>query len=683
MKATPSNFHRQIIVISGLTDDCIAIASSIVTGLDNSLWLSNTDIAGHTSLSMSKASTVLGQEYDAVIFDTFTDGDAPAFNANAFGAVTGTIIGGGYLILLTPELSTWAKKSRFLARFITLLQQSSALFYDKEHLPAALSPPSKKPLNHTPLLQEQQLVVDKMQTVMSGHRRRPLVLTSDRGRGKSTLLGKFAAHLLLQGKTNLIVTAPSRKIAETLFQAAKVTLQNSASMNSTELLKGLHFLSPDELHQQKPQVDLVLIDEAASIPIPLLEDFIKHHSRLILATTEHGYEGCGRGFAIRFRKILDARCPQWKSARLETPYRWAADDPLESFIFNTLLLKTELKKAHPLIGGNLKSYDIRVIHQDELLADEPLLGKLFALLLSAHYQTRPSDLVRLLDEENYQIFIMHSQQQLIATALVAQEGGFSQVLANEIYNGNRRPQGHMIPQTLATHAGVKDAPCYIGDRIMRIAVHPELQGKGVGSYLLQQIIKSSKKQGIADYIATSFGATPKLVSFWNKANFQAVHIGMKREASSGTHSVVMLKPLTVKADILFCHAQQNFSASFPLLLADPLQDLEAPLVAVLFRKLFSKNEQAKLILTNTDKHALLGFYEQQRGYESSISAIYKLTLQKLSLDIDLKAEELQIIIAKVLQKKSWHILVALTASTGQKQAIKLLRQSVKKLACRH
>jgi len=66
-------------------------------------------------------------------------------------------------------------------------------------------------------------------------------------------------------------------------------------------------------------VDLVLIDEAASIPLPLLESFIKQHSRMIFATTEHGYEGSGRGFALRFKKILNEFCPQWKSARLETP----------------------------------------------------------------------------------------------------------------------------------------------------------------------------------------------------------------------------------------------------------------------------------------------------------------------------------------------------------------------------
>ena len=678
--------HRQLIVISGQFEDCVAIAKERVKE-SHHLWLSDAAIAGQTTLAMSKATTVLGQEYDVVVFDAFNENHhGTAFNANAFGAVTGTIIGGGYLLLLTPNFKVWTDKSYFLQRFTALLSQSSALFYDKERQPPELNLPITKFQPEPLFLQEQQNVLTLMQGVIEGHRRRPLVLTSDRGRGKSTLLGKFAAHLLQQGMKNIIVSAPSRKIAETLFESARITLfqqEGASSWTVLEQLKGLQFLSPDELHRQNPQADLVLIDEAASIPLPLLERFIRQYSRLIFATTEHGYEGSGRGFALRFNKLLDNVCPQWKRATLKIPCRWANDDPLENFTFDALLLNTALAEVDSGLVESSQLYDVAVITQDDLIANEAILRELFGLLVSAHYQTRPSDLVRLLDDENYQIFILRSKQQIIATALVAKEGGFSQALAEDIYNGKRRPQGHLIPQTLATHAGVKDAPCYIGKRIIRIAVHPALQGKGLGSYLLRAIVKASEKKKEVDYIATSFGATSALLPFWRRAGFQTVHIGMKRDASSGTHSVVMLKPLNQKSALLYKTAQKNFADSFALLLADPLRDLETSIVVILFTKLFGKEEQARLELTGVENQALLGFYDQRRAYESSISALYKLTLKRLSQGVDLSPEELQLIVGKILQKKSWQQLVERSSATGKKQVISLLRRAVKKLACRH
>ena len=580
----------------------------------------------------------------------------------------------------------------FFTAFYRLLKaQNSVLFYHKDKRP----PPACHQLTDSAtynqkLSNEQKNVFNAMLRVVRGHRRRPLVLTSDRGRGKSTLLGKLAAHLLQQNIGCIIVTAPSRTIANALFNAASLALKEYP--NTEQLLQGLHFLSPDELHRQKPKANLVLVDEAAGLPLAMLKDFIQQHSRLIFASTEHGYEGSGRGFAIRFRTLLDEICPQWKSARLEQPFRWCANDPLENFTFDALLLKTDSAIQPPssyfnAIKSNKTAFTNdkpRRVKQQELLHNEALLRQIFGLLVNAHYQTRPSDLVRLLDDPQYQIFILQPQEYLIATAVMVQEGGLSQELATEIYHGKRRPQGHLVPQLLATHVGIKNAPCYYANRIMRIAVHPKLQGKGIGSYLLSYLIDYSKQNNKADYIASSFGATPKLIAFWRKANFKTVQIGMKRDASSGTHSIIMLQALKTKAQSLTLEAQNHFKQSLPLLLADPLRELEATLVIALFQtSFFSLSiKQIKQVLNENEQYALKGFCDQRRGYESSIISIYKLTLSCLSQPIKvthLTSDELQILIAKVLQKQPWQSLAKSTHLTGKKQAIKLLRQAVKKL----
>jgi tRNA(Met) cytidine acetyltransferase len=687
---TIQNLHRQLIIISDTFSNTVQSARDF-TANTNVLWLSNESIEGQETLALSKATTLLGQAYQIVVFNTHNgDDQSIAFDANAFGAVTGTIIGGGYLVLLTPALSQWKTKSRFVQRFIYLLQGSFVTFYTKDNPPFLTNKATTLAPYHNPILiDEQHVAFDAMWRVMQGHRRRPLVLSADRGRGKSTILGKFAAHLLQQGKCTLIVTAPSRKIAETLFNAAKIALDSVSNANN--LLEGLRFLSPDELQQQKPTADLVLVDEAASIPLPMLSNFVKQHSRLIFATTEHGYEGSGRGFTLRFSTLLDRLCPQWHRVQLKQSFRWQANDPLELFSFNALLLNAEIVDVNntsllELMTSSsaqlLSNCEIARIEQDDLLANETQLREIFGLFVSAHYQTKPSDLVRLLDDDNYLIFTVRYKTHLVATALLAKEGGFSEALAEDIYHGNRRPQGHLIPQLLATHAGIKQAPCYQCYRIMRVAVHPELQGRGIGSHLLQYLIKYSQQQSDVDYIATSFGATPELVSFWHKAGFKAVQIGMKRDASSGLHSVIMLHPLSIQADKLQATARENFKQALPHLLADPLRDLEASIIAALFTPSLIKNRQKKLRLNEAERYILYGFTEQQRGYENSIAVIHKLTLHSLSkqhLLTILTPEELQIVIAKVLQKQHWQILAKLTKVNGKKQALICLRKAIKKL----
>ena len=51
---------------------------------------------------------------------------------------------------------------------------------------------------------------------------------------------------------------------------------------------------------------------------------------------------------------------------------------------------------------------------------------------------------------------------------------------------------------------------------VRIAVHPELQGRGIGQKMLQQLDQMAAKH-IA-YLSTSFGATEAMNSFANPAN---------------------------------------------------------------------------------------------------------------------------------------------------------------------
>ena len=77
---------RHILVITGEYEESLRYAQELAYELDS------VEI-----IDSKKAHGFLGQEHDAVIFDMHK-----AFNPNAFGAITGTVRGRGFLILLRP-----------------------------------------------------------------------------------------------------------------------------------------------------------------------------------------------------------------------------------------------------------------------------------------------------------------------------------------------------------------------------------------------------------------------------------------------------------------------------------------------------------------------------------------------------------------------------------------------------
>jgi tRNA(Met) cytidine acetyltransferase len=200
------------------------------------------------------------------------------------------------------------------------------------------------------------------------------------------------------------------------------------------------------------------------------------HGRIVFATTVHGYEGTGRGFEVRFRAVLDRITPGWRALRLSTPIRWAEDDPLERLIAQALLLDAEPAPDEPSRRNQRPMRSRRncfeALDRDRLAADEPLLRQVFGLLVLGHYQTRPADLRHLLDGPNMGVSILRSGDTLLATALTAREGALPEDLLAPIFEGRRRPRGHLLPQTLSAHAGLFDAPRLGFMRIVRIACTP-------------------------------------------------------------------------------------------------------------------------------------------------------------------------------------------------------------------
>lgn len=645
MQFSPNDRH--ILVLTGKQTDSLRYAKEITSELDSV-----------NIVDPKKAQGSLGQEFDAVIFDMDEQ-----FDPNAFGAVSGTIRGGGFLILLRSL--SFNKESLFLTRFNQILENTPQVTFLETNTKKQLLLPQPEIRNFPEIYasNDQAEVVSAIIKVVKGHRRRPLVITSDRGRGKSAALGIAAAELAKNDVKNIIICAFSKKTVSMVFKHTELGLTDQEKSNLT-------FYSPDELNQQKPKADLVLIDEAAALPVPLLTSLLKHYSRIVFASTQHGYEGHGRGFAINFRKVLDQESPEWRNINLKTPIRWNENDSLEQFTNDALLLNTNLTNPPSIEKITNDECIFRKIPKYELIENNDTLKQFFGLLVNAHYQTKPSDLMQLLDDENITICCLEIDHLIVAVSLIISEGNIEPELLPDIFSGKRRLKGHLVAQSLSSNVGIEYAPKLSGERISRIAVHPLLQGQGLGSTLIQNLIDKSK----ADYLSTSFGATDLLINFWQRARFSAIHLGLKRDASSGEHSVMMLYPKNDKGMLLEKKATNMFSNSFPHLLSDPLRSIESEIVLPLLPK------SKKLNIDEEEQKALYSFAYEYRGYENSLYLIWELTYKKLG-NSQLNKQEKNMLVIKVLQKRSWEELIQQMRDdfSGKKQALSLMRRVIRKL----
>lgn len=680
---------RQLWVLEGARDWACGCAERMLQG--QVLWLGEPPV-GVEGGDAHQAFRWLGRELDLLVFDAWS-----GFDPEAFGAAVGAVRGGGLVILLIPRLDEWSGYSdpehrriavhpytaeevtgRFLRRLAGIIEGSTELRRIEPGQPLpAWSPPPACAVSGEYRTDDQRTAVQAIEHMVSGHPHRPLVLTSDRGRGKSAALGIAAAHLLRAGRQRIVLTAPRMSAAETVFAHA------AALLPGAEVRRGLLrwgraelcFMAPDELVRSTPPADLLLVDEAAAIPTPLLERLLTRYARIVFATTIHGYEGTGRGFAVRFYRVLDAQTPGWRALRLEQPIRWGENDPVERFVFRALLLDAAPVSDEQLAALEPDECIVERLERDDLAADEATLSQLFGLLVLAHYRTSPLDLRHLLDGPNVSVWVMRWRGAVVATALSVAEGGFDVGLARAVYQGKRRPRGHLIPQSLALHSGFEQAPLLRYERVMRIAVHPALQRRGLGARLLAALTAQAQAEG-CDFIGASFGATAELLRFWEAQGFSAARLGLTREAASGSHALIVLRPLSAPGEALASTLRQRFLAHLPTLLAVGAEEVDSALAAALLRE---AHEEPGAELDDQDRRDIESFTEGWRGYEVCAVAIAKRVRQAFAAGAPMTAEQQALLLAKVIEQRRWSSIVAEFGYSGRAQAETALRAAVRSL----
>lgn len=709
--------HRRLIVLSGNRGWATQLARLVLEHLDikQALWLTDVPERCDAALQVDyspakKAIRHLGSERSLIIMDAYA-----GFHPDAFGAITGTLKAGGLFVLITPAAADWAEYDdpdyeritslpfqraslarRFIDRINRAICASAAIlrisegvggqYADAENTAFEASKPTvglgQSILPDGCLTQDQQQAVDAICRVVTGHRRRPLVVTSDRGRGKSAALGLAAAKLIKNGAKRIVLTAPYIESVESAFAMLAVQFPNGArSESGFSSQQGsdeeVIFIPPDELILASPNAELVLVDEAAAIPTPMLEALLGRYSRIVFASTIHGYEGTGRGFAVRFTKVLAQQTPQWRSVCLKSPIRWAESDPLEAFVFDALLLNAS--PYDPATGATIdpQALQTRWIEQDELSQNEGLLKQVFGLLVLAHYRTSPDDLRMLLDGPSLRVVAHFYQADVVAVALVIREGGLDRALGDAIWQGRRRPRGHLIPQVLSGMGGFKEATDLTGDRVMRIAVHPALHQRGLGAALIDEVYRQAMNDGI-DYIGSSFGATPELICFWQRTGFLPLRLGLQKEAASGTHSLVVMKPISTTAIGLCDSYRQRFYEQFCFDLSGAFNTLNVALV----QSLLASGDFVTMRLGERDLSDLVAFTEHLRLYDSCGRVIEKLIMLSAvngMLGNVCTQQELSVLIRRVIQKNNTDVVVSELHLKGKKELETLLRSAVRKL----
>ncbi|MFO8114904.1 MAG: tRNA(Met) cytidine acetyltransferase TmcA, partial [Halorubrum sp.] len=565
------------------------------------------------------ADRLLGRTREVVVLDCHEQ-----FVPNALGRCVGAVDGGGLLVLLTPALDEWPGvrdrfdeslavppygvddvSGRFRDRLVETLRTHPGIaivsldadgaegdVVERDALTGEAMPtgeagegaaagrePAVPPDATFPAAAyEACLTTDQARAVRAFEALatpgNAIVVEADRGRGKSSAAGLAAGALALAG-ADVLVTAPAARNAAEVFARASELIGASedgdaeaGGVRRIDAPSGgrVRYLPPAEAAELPGGPDVVVVDEAAALPVRLLESFLDERLSVAFCTTVHGYEGAGRGFAIRFReRLLDGPLTV-RDVRLDEPIRYARNDPVEAWASRALLLDARPAVDEAVADGAVAAATYRALAPDELLADETLLGEAFGLLVAAHYRTEPNDLARLLDAPNLSTRALVADGRVVAVALLAREGGIDAETRRAMYEGER-VRGNMVPDVLTSQLRDEGGAEPRGIRTVRIATHHALRDAGFGSRLLDEVhaefggeggegdgADGGDRDGV-DYFSVGYGATPRLLRFWRRAGYRTVHLSTSRNDASGEHSAIMLRPATgVGRDMLSRHA---------------------------------------------------------------------------------------------------------------------------------
>ncbi|WP_069806758.1 tRNA(Met) cytidine acetyltransferase TmcA [Vulcanisaeta thermophila] len=659
---------------------------------------------------------LLGTTVDFAILDLIND-----LKPNDVGRLGGIVRGGGVYVLMIPPINEWVKRlTKFQQSLLvpqygpesvrhflkvrfwrSLLSDDYTLVINADEgsvikSPSNIGNPIKwepRPIGIPERIRFSRKIYELARTqdqvealrIMEELLNRPpkgrkvnVVLIADRGRGKSAVIGLALAALAhrlrkAKGRTRMAVTAMNPSNVATLMEFVIKGLKalgydphvdywgDDVVSVKVGVSIFIDYVRPYDMLREEGR-DIVVVDEAAMIPLPVLYGIHDRFSRVIYASTIHGYEGAGRGFSLRFLKYLrESRDTKVLEYELKEPIRYAPNDPVEKWLFSTFLLDAEparITDEDVKALGNRESLVYIIPNAEEFfLKDEERLRQFFGIYVQAHYRNEPDDLGMMMDAPHHFVRALALPSgKVVVSVELAEEGGIDDNTIDLVVKGLKLP-GNIIPDRLIKYWGLTEFAKLRGWRIIRIATHPELQDRGLGTEMLRRIEEEARERNI-DWVGVGFGVNAKLLNFWIKNGYMPVHISPERNPISGEYSVLLVKAVREEARETVEYANREFRLRLLNSLQGPFHDLEPDVVRMLLTdwgKPLDENYTPKL--TEAQKRRLIAYAWGPMSYENTTDAItevVKAYYLRRGIDrINLPSYYEEALICKVLQARPW------------------------------
>ncbi|XP_048481373.1 RNA cytidine acetyltransferase [Plutella xylostella] len=508
-------------------------------------------------------------------------------------------------------------------------------------------------------------------TLADKQSRPPHCLTAARGRGKSATLGLAVAAAIALGYVNVYVTSPHPENLITLFEFVlkgldaclyqehidynivrstnpefkKAIVRINVARNSRQTVQ---YITPDDT-SLLAAADLVLVDEAAAIPIQRVQAAAEKAPLALLSSTVSGYEGTGRALSLKLFSQLQTVHNAPPPIKLEEPIRYRPNDAVEAWL-NRLLC---LESPPPAPGAGAPPpapCQLYRVNRDALFcyhkAAEALLHRIQAVCVASHYKNSPNDLQLLADAPAHCLFVLLAPTPPNCTAIpevlcviqMCFEGNISDKSVSDSLGRGRKAAGDLIPWNVCEQFGDRDFPQLCGARIVRIATHPSYQRMGYGKRALQQLAEyysgnipcldehndeeteerangkaSLQTETIAprskppillkrlsevpaerlDYLGTSFGLTEELLKFWKSQKYVPVYVSQKPNELTGEHSCILLRPLQEATPSWLTAYFADFRKRFTRLLA---RSMKIP-ASLALQTISNQKEENRPVLT--------------------------------------------------------------------------------------
>lgn len=219
-------------------------------------------------------------------------------------------------------------------------------------------------------------------------------VTASRGRGKSAAIGLCLAGAIAFGYSNIYVTAPSPENLQAVFQFIKLGLdalkynehmdyeilyshdndQNKIVVRINVFRnhrQTIQYIEPNA-HMKLSQAEIVAIDEAAAIPLPVIKNLLGPYL-VFMSSTISGYEGTGRSLSLKLLQQLRESQSQpqqvsssrrkLKEVQLEVPIRYSVGDPVEKWLNELLCLEAKVS-SHRLITAPPAADECKLFYVD-------------------------------------------------------------------------------------------------------------------------------------------------------------------------------------------------------------------------------------------------------------------------------------------------------------------------------